>query len=159
MVKPKPTISKLNNYPSELTDVAQLEQEARGAAGTADHLLWTRGDYREYLGKSQKPSGVAQVAVLGGKVVGVLAFKAIRKQELVEIEHLLIHPGFRRQGVGRHMVDGLVDAADKKKKKVFVQVPERSFELVEFFSALGFRAKSVTSGHFGHDEDAYYMVS
>jgi ribosomal protein S18 acetylase RimI-like enzyme len=91
----------------------------------------------------------------GSTVAGFMAYR--RDSEDIEILRLAVHPGWRRLGVGRKMLDNLRDRLPElRRDHVGVNVPERALECQLFLRACGFRCEYTL--HTEDSGDYYRMV-
>ena len=74
-----------------------------------------------------------------GRVLGHLVY-SIERTRLV-IRRLAVHPDFRRQGIGRLMMDRLTEELRDPQNRVVVDIPEWT-DWWQFFKGTGFRAVS-----------------
>jgi ribosomal-protein-alanine N-acetyltransferase len=62
----------------------------------------------------------------------------------------------RRRGVGRAMVDKLLEKLDDRRTRLCVSVDEYSLDAQLFFRSMGFRFKKILHGFYG-ESDSYLM--
>ncbi|MCC7424354.1 MAG: GNAT family N-acetyltransferase [Planctomycetaceae bacterium] len=76
------------------------------------------------------------------------------------IVNFAVHPAFRRKGIGRAMVNRLIDKLNQQRRhSFFVRTRESNLVAQRFFSACGLRAEWVDRGHFEDTgEDAYLFA-
>jgi GNAT superfamily N-acetyltransferase len=83
------------------------------------------------------------VAELNGQLVGWLHLfyaRRLASADFFEIGGLVVNPDFRGQGIGRHLVNHVLD---KHKEKVRVRCNEARTESHMFYQAIGFNSKKV----------------
>lgn len=97
------------------------------------------------------------IAELAGRVVGFMIYE-LHKGNL-EILDFAVDPRYRRQGVGRQMVDRLkAKLSQQGQNELRLLVRERNLVAQLFFRSQGFLAVEVLSNEYDEtDEDAYVM--
>jgi GNAT superfamily N-acetyltransferase len=107
---------------------------------------------------------VAVTARLGTKLIGLLTLKP-SSPVATEIAVMGLLPEYRRQGLGRQMVDHAVDYLRSQAiELVWVQTLAPSFEYAAyaetraFYAATGFHPLVELPGHFGEGEAALFLV-
>lgn len=70
------------------------------------------------------------------KLVGITGL--IRGQQEIEVKHLAIHPGFRKQGMGRQLLYFVMESA--KPHKLIVETDK---DAVDFYKKMGFTITSL----------------
>ena len=115
---------------------------------------WTDDDFTDVM---RRRNCIAYVAVRADIVVGYVVYE-LRTASL-EILNLAVRPDCRRQGVGAKLVDKVVSKIySGRRTRVEVAVREGNLPAQLFFKGHGFRATSVSRGHFDDTgEDAYLM--
>jgi len=99
--------------------IAAIQQESPGAA------QWKIADYGRYE---------LYVAVHENQVAGFLVWRAAGEVEC-EILNLAVLPDFRRKGIGRALVESLLDSFGRD---VFLEVRESNGAARELYKSLGF---------------------
>jgi [ribosomal protein S18]-alanine N-acetyltransferase len=104
-------------------------------------------------------SGIASVwlPMLGDEVVGYMIYE-LHKSRL-HLLSLAIDPGYRRRGIGRAMVQKLIDKLSfQRRNRLLLEIRETNLEGQLFFKEMGFRAISVLYQFYDQShEDAYLM--
>jgi ribosomal-protein-alanine N-acetyltransferase len=77
----------------------------------------------------------------------------------IHILSFAVHPDYRRQGIGRAMVDKLISKlAYQRRSRIVLEVRETNLDAQLFFRQLGFRATSVLRSFYEDTpEDAFLM--
>jgi [ribosomal protein S18]-alanine N-acetyltransferase len=78
---------------------------------------------------------------------------------MIYILSFAVHPDYRRQGIGRSMIDKLVSKlAYQRRNRIVLEVRETNLDAQLFFRQLGFRATSVLRSFYEDTpEDAFLM--
>lgn len=85
-------------------------------------------------------------------VVGAMVYELF--QARLVILRFCVHPGYRRQGVGRAMIERLVDKlGQQRRKEISVLVPECNLPAQSFLRAMGFRCERIVRNE--HADDDY----
>lgn len=100
---------------------------------------------------------IGMVAEVGEQVVGFMIYE-LHKTRL-HILNFCVHPEWRRQGVGRVMVEKLVSKLSyQRRTRVMLEVRETNLDAQLFFRSMGFRAITVLHEFYEDTpEDAYLM--
>ncbi len=70
--------------------------------GELDHELWIRSSFNAY------PRGVYYVATVDGRVCGYILWcvkNGFRRETIIELEQVGVHPDFAGQGLGRALIE------------------------------------------------------
>lgn len=132
---------------SDMVDVLRIE------SASIDNP-WIEDDFQNVLLQS---NCIGMVAELAGRVVGFMIYE-LHKGNL-EILDFAVDPRYRRQGVGRQMVDRLkAKLSQQGQNELRLLVRERNLVAQLFFRSQGFLAVEVLSNEYDEtDEDAYVM--
>jgi len=116
---------------------------------------WTES---EFLACIQRPNCIATVAVVQEKVVGYMIYEM--GAQSFQILNLAVDPDCRRHGVGRTMVQRLINKlSPRRRRRISLYVRETNLPAQLFFRAIGFRAKAILHDHYPDTaEDAYLMT-
>ncbi len=106
--------------PSDLEEVAAIQEASPGAA------RWSVAEYPQYD---------FRVAVRDGRIAGFLVARAVAEDER-EILNLAVGPDFRRQGVGRDLLTGLLAGAPGA---VFLEVRASNGAARNIYKSMGFQ--------------------
>jgi ribosomal-protein-alanine N-acetyltransferase len=100
---------------------------------------------------------IGMVAEVGEQVVGFMIYE-LHKTRL-HILNFCVHPEWRRQGVGRVMVEKLVSKLSyQRRTRVMLEVRETNLAAQLFFRSMGFKAITVLHEFYEDTpEDAYLM--
>lgn len=111
----------------------------------------------DFLACLRQRNCIGMVAEHSEKVVGFMLYE-LHKDRL-HILNFAVHPDFRRQGVGRKMVEKLVSKLHpQRRNRIMLEVRETNVPAQLFFKQLGFRAISLLRDFYEDTaEDAYLM--
>jgi ribosomal-protein-alanine N-acetyltransferase len=117
-------------------------------------FAWTEEDFLCCL---RQRNCIGMVAERDHEIVGFMVYE-LHKAKL-RILNFAVRPDCRRHGVGRQMVQRLVDKlSQQRRQEIVLHVRETNLSAQLFFRGQGFRAVSVVRGHYDDTtEDAYYM--
>ena len=97
---------------------------------------------------------IGMVAEIGERIVGMMVYE-LHKQELLIIR-CVVHPSYRRQGIGRLMMSKLTaKLSPSRRTKMKFIVSEHSFGGLQFLKKLGFKATKVLRNQFSDWEDSW----
>lgn len=116
---------------------------------------WTEEDFLRCL--RQRNYCIGMVAEAGEKVVGFMCYE-LHKSKL-HILNFSVHPEYRRNGIGRQMVEKLISKLSTHRRIMIVtEIRETDLDAQLFFRACGFLAKGVAREFFADSgEDAFVM--
>jgi len=115
---------------------------------------WPRRSFAEELAKSPPP--YARVARRNGRVVGYLFAWFVLDE--VHLGNLAVHPDYRRQGVGRALLQGLMERSRRRGASfITLEVRAQNAAAIALYSAYGFRQVAVRKGYYAGREDALIM--
>jgi ribosomal-protein-alanine N-acetyltransferase len=125
--------------PGDLAETALIQAASPEAArwNVADYLLY---DFR--------------VSICGIRVVGFLVSRAPVKGE-TELLNLAVAPDFRRQGVGRKLVESLLAESPGV---ICLEVRESNRAAREFYKHLGFQEVSSRLGYYAEPSEAAIVM-
>lgn len=113
----------------EPVQVASISQKCFGAGG------WTAKEVRQFMNRTDH---IPKVILRNNKVVGYVFY--VLHQRVVEIRQLAVDPEYRRQGLGKQLVQHLLQALPSLRRRVVaIEVPEHHLEAQVFLRDLGFR--------------------
>ncbi|MCA9065459.1 MAG: ribosomal protein S18-alanine N-acetyltransferase, partial [Planctomycetaceae bacterium] len=115
---------------------------------------WTE---EEFLCCLRQRNCIGTVAELDHKIVGFMIYEL--HKSMLRILNFAVATDFRRHGIGRQMVQRLVDKlSQQRRREIVLEVRETNLPAQLFFANSGFRAVTVLRNHFDDTcEDAYYM--
>ncbi len=111
----------------------------------------------EFIRCLRQRNCIGMVAELNEQVVGFMIYE-LHKNRL-HILNFAVHPAFRKQGIGKAMVEKLVGKLSyQRRSRIMLEVRETNLPAQLFFKSLGFRAISVLREFYEDSpEDAYLM--
>ncbi|HUG93539.1 MAG TPA: ribosomal protein S18-alanine N-acetyltransferase [Planctomycetaceae bacterium] len=117
-------------------------------------FAWTEEDFLCCL---RQRNCIGMVAEHDHEIVGFMVYE-LHKSRL-RILNFAVRPDCRRHGIGRQMIQRLVDKlSQQRRQEIVLHVRERNLAAQLFFRGQGFRAVAVVRGHYDDTtEDAYYM--
>lgn len=128
--------------------------EVLGIERSSFQQPWTE---EEFLCCLRQRNCIGTVAELDHQVVGFMIYEL--HKSMLRILNFAVSPAVRRHGVGRQMVQRLIDKlSQQRRREIVLEVRETNVPAQLFFAASGFRAITVLRKHFEDtSEDAYYM--
>lgn len=131
----------------DMDEVLQIE-------GSSFQYPWTE---EEFLCCLRQRNCIGTVAELDQRIVGYMIYEL--HKSMLRIINFAVAPDVRRHGIGRQMVERLVDKLhQQRRREIVLEVRETNVPAQLFFGNNGFRAITVLRGHFDDTmEDAYYM--
>ncbi len=111
-----------------------------------------------FLQELKVPCARSLLAVVGGKTIGYIIYWLLPSE--VDIHNLAVHPAYRRRGVGRSLLQAVIDEAKHHiSSRVTLEVRKSNEEARRLYQSLGFVAQGVRKGYYSDDgEDALAMV-
>jgi ribosomal-protein-alanine N-acetyltransferase len=111
----------------------------------------------EFLRVLRQRNCIGMVAEHGEKVVGFMIYE-LHKSKL-QVLNFVVHPEFRRQGVGHQMVAKLVGKlSSHRRTRIVLHVRETNLSAQLFYRVQGFRATEVLRDFYEDTgEDAFVM--
>lgn len=126
-----------------LADVCEIERQSY----LSDQ--WDAARFREYLKQKHCMGIVAQVR---GVICGFCVFETTQDSTL--ILNLAVARDWRRQGIGRAIVEKIKNSLHQGRKTIITGVSEHSLDGQFFLKAIGFRYVKTLPNH-TDDEEAY----
>ena len=109
-----------------------------------------------FIGCLRQRNNIGMVVTMGSSVVGYFIYELCKTR--IHVLNFAVHPAFRRQGVGRAMVEKLRGKLGVHRTKISLEVRETNLAAQVFFRSCGFMAISVLKDFYEDtDEDAYLM--
>jgi len=135
---------------------ARFEESASLAVmeGRASSHPWTAEQYGDSFSNHQ-----VWVLAVDAAVVGCLVF--VRIIDEVELLNIVVDPAFQGRGLGRALMNFLVDTNRNQAEKIFLEVRASNRPAIALYESVGFTAistrKNYYPSHTGR-EDALIMV-
>lgn len=116
---------------------------------------WSTHFFLRELGVSSARSLLAEI---GGKIVGYIIYWLL--SDAVDVHNLAVHPAYRHHGIGRSLVQAVIDEARRHGlARLTLEVRKSNEAAQRLYHALGFLACGVRKGYYSDDgEDALAMV-
>lgn len=113
---------------------------------------WTDEDFMVCL---RQRNCIGMVCEYAGEIYGFMVYE-LHKNRLA-ILNFAVWPRFQRRGIGRQMIDRLIDKLSQQRRDdILVEIRERNLDAQLFFRLMGFNAISVIRNHYEDtDEDCY----
>jgi ribosomal-protein-alanine N-acetyltransferase len=115
---------------------------------------WTE---EEFLCCLRQRNCIGTVAELDHRIVGFMIYEL--HKSMLRIQNFAVAADVRRNGIGRQMVQRLIDKlSQQRRREIVLEVRETNVPAQLFFADSGFRAVTVLRKHYDDTcEDAYYM--
>ncbi len=129
--------------------------EVLGIENASFEFPWTES---EFLACVRQRNCVGLVAEVDESVVGYMIYEMAKSK--IRLLNLAVSPESRRRGVGRYLVQKLINKLSlQKRNRITLEVRETNLPAQLFFRSLGFRATSVLRNFYQDTpEDAYLMT-
>jgi ribosomal-protein-alanine N-acetyltransferase len=98
------------------------------------------------------------LATAGDKSVGYIIYWLLPRE--IDIHNLAVHPDFRRRGIGKTLLEAVIDEARRHAvDRVTLEVRKSNEAAKKLYQVLGFSAKGLRKGYYSDDgEDAVIMA-
>ena len=113
---------------------------------------------RFFLDELQVDCARSILAEVEGRVVGYVLFWFLAEE--VDIHNIAVHPDFRRQGIGRLLLEEVVDAARRQERlRVTLDVRFSNAPAQNLYRSFGFVTRGLRKGYYSDNgEDALVMA-
>jgi len=113
---------------------------------------------RFFLDELQVDCARSILAEVDGRIVGYVLFWMLAEE--VDIHNIAVHPDFRRQGVGRLLLEQVVAAARRQERlRVTLDVRSSNAQAQSLYLSFGFVARGLRKGYYSDNgEDALVMA-
>lgn len=135
------------------------------AAESATAARWTEQQYRELTSTGAKvhrlaivaeesPGPVSDAATPSKCLLGFLIARVLTPE--CELENIAVSPAVRRKGIGRQLLDALMQAASETEcESVFLEVRESNQAARAFYESVGFKPDGRRKSYYSNpSEDA-----
>jgi ribosomal-protein-alanine N-acetyltransferase len=125
-----------------------------GIEAASFEFPWTEDEFLRCL---RQRDCIGMVAEQAERVVGFMIYELHRTR--IHVLSFAVHPEFRRQAVGRTMMEKLVaKLAYQRRNRIVLEVRETNLPAQLFFRSLGFKATGVLRNFYEDStEDAFMM--
>jgi len=115
---------------------------------------WTEDEFIRCL---RQRDCIGMVAERNEEVAGFMIYELHKTR--IHVLSFAVHPEFRREGVGKAMIEKLISKlAYQRRNRIVLEVRETNLDAQLFFRQLGFRATGVLKGFYADTpEDAFLM--
>jgi [ribosomal protein S18]-alanine N-acetyltransferase len=113
---------------------------------------------RFFLDELQVDCARSILAEVEGRIVGYVLFWSLPEE--VDIHNIAVHPDFRRQGIGRLLLEQVVDAARRQERvRVTLDVRFSNAPAQNLYRSFGFVIRGLRKGYYSDNgEDALVMA-
>jgi ribosomal-protein-alanine N-acetyltransferase len=113
---------------------------------------------RFFLDELQVDCARSILAEVEGRIVGYVLFWFLPEE--VDIHNIAVHPDFRRQGIGRLLLEQVVDAARRQERlRVTLDVRFSNAPAQNLYRSFGFVIRGLRKGYYSDNgEDALVMA-
>jgi ribosomal-protein-alanine N-acetyltransferase len=113
---------------------------------------------RFFLDELQVDCARSILAEVEGRIVGYVLFWFLPEE--VDIHNIAVHPDFRRQGIGRLLLEQAVDAARRQERlRVTLDVRFSNAPAQNLYRSFGFVIRGLRKGYYSDNgEDALVMA-
>lgn len=133
---------------SDLEEVMAIEQAAFSFPWSA----------RFFLQELRVPCARSLLAVADGTTVGYVIYW--RLPSGTDIHNLAVHPAHRRQGIGRALLQAVIEEARRESlQRITLEVRKSNEAAQRLYQSLGFVSQGIRTGYYSDDgEDALIMA-
>jgi ribosomal-protein-alanine N-acetyltransferase len=113
---------------------------------------------RFFLDELQVDCARSILAEVEGRIAGYVLFWFLPEE--VDIHNIAVHPDFRRQGIGRLLLEQVVDAARRQERlRVTLDVRFSNVPAQNLYRSFGFVIRGLRKGYYSDNgEDALVMA-
>ena len=113
---------------------------------------------RFFLEELKSPYTRSLVAEIGETTIAYIVYWLLAME--IDIHNLAVHPTYRRQGVGRSLLETVInEAKERGLSRVTLEVRKSNEAAQRLYQSLGFVAQGLRKGYYSDDgEDALMMV-
>jgi [ribosomal protein S18]-alanine N-acetyltransferase len=113
---------------------------------------------RFFLEELHAPCARSILVRVGGKIVGYVLFWLLPEE--VDIHNIAVHAEYRRRGLGKALLQQVVDQArGRDSSRVILEVRVSNIPAQKLYESVGFLIKGVRKGYYSDDgEDALIMA-
>jgi [ribosomal protein S18]-alanine N-acetyltransferase len=113
---------------------------------------------RFFLDELQVDCARSILAEVEGRIVGYVLFWFLAEE--VDIHNIAVHPDFRRQGIGRLLLEEVVGAARRQERlRVTLDVRFSNAQAQNLYRSFGFVTRGLRKGYYSDNgEDALVMA-
>ena len=110
--------------------------------------IWSWNDqFQKKIHKTNFTASDTKIIEQNGKEVGYIVLKETIDE--IYIENLLIENEFQNLGIGKAIMEKIIERANSEEKLIRLQVFKINIKAQKFYQNLGFEKNSVTENHIG----------
>ncbi|MDO6518984.1 GNAT family N-acetyltransferase [Zobellia uliginosa] len=110
--------------------------------------IWTWNDqFQKKIHETDFTVSDTKIIELNGKEVGYLVLKETLDE--IYLENLLIENEFQNSGIGKAVMEKIIERANSEKKLIRLQVFKINIKAQKFYESLGFEKYSEMENHIG----------
>jgi ribosomal-protein-alanine N-acetyltransferase len=134
--------------PSDLDQIMKIEQVSFSSP-------WSQ---RFFLQEIQASCAHSRLALLGEEIVGYVIYWLLPDE--ADIHNLAVHPAYRRRGLGRALMQAVIEEAKSRRStRVTLEVRKSNEAAQQLYQGLGFETRGVRKAYYSDNgEDALVMV-
>lgn len=133
-------------------EIFQLTSSLEFKMTIDDEINWIKGHL-------DKPSHIVLVAIIDGKIIGMLDFSSGRRNRISHTGEfgMSVDKSFRNQGVGSLLIQTLIDWAKELKtiEKINLQVHSTNIAAIETYKKSGFTVEGIRKKELKYSESEY----
>ncbi len=124
----------------------------------SDYANWTEEEFVSCLRQRNCIGMVAEDSTQKDYQIYGFVIYELHNDEL-RILNIAVDKEYRRQGVGRAIIEKMKKRLTQKRKRISLIVSERNLGAHLFFKSMGFRAIDIIDDYYDdNNDDAYYMT-
>lgn len=107
--------------------------------------------------KNSLNEGIWFLAKRNNEILGVIFLKIIKQDTRAEIKHLLVKKNFRRQGIGKALLNCAINLAIKRKiRKITGMMPSNNLKILKKVAkTFNFKLEGILKNHYRKNENVY----
>lgn len=86
-------------------------------------------------------------------------FIAVSSFEEAELYRIAVVPSYRRMGLGKHLMEDLLNSCPKEVEKIFLEVRESNAAAVKLYEKSGFEIISRRKNYYGNEDGLIYCLT
>ena len=113
---------------------------------------------RFFLQELRVPCARSLLATVEGKPVGYIIYWLLPSE--IDIHNVAVHPAYRRQGIGRSLLQAIIEEAKHERRgRITLEVRKSNEAAQRLYYSVGFASQGIRKGYYSDDgEDAVIMV-
>lgn len=114
---------------------------------------WSKQEFSSTL---KLPNIIGNIVEVDQEIVGYIIYEIIANAECLHILNLSVSPDWRRQGIGKALIQKMMSTTDWL--SISLMVSDRNLDCHLFLKKMSFEAFSVARDYFEEDHDAYEFM-